>query len=335
MESFTKSFTDLHRLIKKHNRFVLTSHIHTDGDAVGSLMALFYYLESAGKSVEILLPGDVPAKYSFLNTNQYVNRLPQPKRKSYIRDADVVIILDISALNRLGQLFPEIRKSRALKVCIDHHPFEKADWIDMDIIHTERVAAAELVYQFFKTNKIPINLDIAKALYTGILSDSGSFRFQRTDSFTFKMASDLVKSGIDPSEIYGYIYENGTQNQLRAWGSILSGMESMGDVAWLSVKKETLDAYNLTLEDFDGIIDILRKNRDALIVMVFVEKSANEVMVGLRSKNGFDVGDLARKFGGGGHFHAAGFTGFDRLEKVINNTVSMIDTIISEKKDKG
>lgn len=329
MKNIADKFQNLYNIIQNNKRFVLTSHVHTDGDAIGCLIAMFGYIETLKKQVDIFIPGDVPPKYRFLGTDSNINKLKGQKLKDAIQDAEVIIILDVSALTRLEQLYPLIKNSKAKKVCIDHHPFD-ADWIDLEIIDTDRVATGEIIYEFFKTCNIQINKPMASALYTAILSDSGSFRFQRTDSFTFDMAADLVKLGVDPAEMYGRVYENGTQKQLKAWGDILANVKSKGNLSWLVVPREILNNHKISLEEIDGIIDVLRKIKQALIVIVFVEKEDKEILVGLRSKNGFDVGNLARRLGGGGHFHAAGFTGFEKLDLVVEETLQMIEKMSSK-----
>jgi len=323
MKNIADKFQSLFNIIQKNERFVLTSHVHTDGDAIGCLIAMSKYIKSLKKHVDILIPGDVPQKYQFLGTNGNINELKGQKIKSAIQKTQVIIILDVSALTRLEQLHPLIKNSPAIKVCIDHHPFD-ADWIDLEIVDMDRVATGEILYQFFKTCEIPIDKQMASALYTAILSDSGSFRFQRTDSFTFDMAADLVKLGVDPVEMYSHVYENSSQKQLKAWGEILADIKSKGNLSWLIVPRDIFLNHNISIEEIDGIIDVLRKIKQALIVIVFVEKEEKEILVGLRSKNGFDVGNLARKFGGGGHFHAAGFTGFQKLDLVVEDTLQMI-----------
>lgn len=328
MKEFEQKFIELHKLIQANNRIILTSHVYTDGDAMGCLIALYDYLSSNDKDVEIIIPGDVPPKYSYLNTKEIINRTTNFETEYKISNAQLIIIVDVSSLKRLNGLYSAVKESKAKKICIDHHPFE-GDWIDLGIVDTERVATGELIFQYFQINNIPISPLMAKALYTAILSDSGSFRFQRTDASTFKMAAALVGAGADPVELYGYIYENGTQHQLQAWGEILKNIQSRDKLSWLSVPKELFDNYKISMEEIDGIIDILRKIREAQIVLVFIEKSEDEVIVGLRSKNGFDVGEFARKFGGGGHQHAAGFQQNNSLKNVIDTTVEEIEKIIS------
>ena len=328
MKEIEQKFNELYHLIQKNQRIILTSHVYTDGDAMGCLIALYDYLSSIDKDVEIIIPGEVPPKYAYLNPEQIINRTTNFEAEYKISNAQLIIIVDVSSLKRLNGLYSAVKESKAKKVCIDHHPFE-GDWIDLDIVDTGRVATGELVFQFFKLNNIDIKPLMAKALYTAILSDSGSFRFQRTDAFTFTMAADLVNAGAIPAELYGHLYENSTQHQLQAWGEILKNVQSRNKLSWLSVPKQLFTDYNISKEEIDGIIDILRKIKDADVVLVFIEKSEDEIIVGMRSKNGFDVGDFARRFGGGGHKHAAGFQQNNALKDVIENTVEEIEKIIS------
>ncbi len=328
MKEIEHKFLELHTLIQASNRIILTSHVYTDGDALGCLIALYDYLSSIDKDVEIIIPGNVPLKYSYLNTKEIITQTTNHEAEYKISSAQLIIIVDVSSLKRLNGLYSAVKESKAKKVCIDHHPFE-SDWIDLGIVDKERVAAGELVFQYFQINNIPISPLIADALYTAILSDSGSFRFQRTDAYTFKMAAELVSKGADPVKLYGYIYEHGTPHQLQAWGEILKNIQSRNTLSWLSVSKELLDKYKISPEEIDGIIDILRKVREAQILLVFIEKSKNEIIVGLRSKNGFDVGAFARKFGGGGHHHAAGFQQNNSLQHVIDVIVQEIEKVIS------
>lgn len=324
MNGLDQKFVDLYELVQNNHRIVLTSHVYTDGDAIGCLIAMHEYLTNIQKDVEVIIPGNVPPKYQYLNAKNIINRTTNHEAEYKINNAQLIIILDVSSLTRLNGLYSAVKESRAKKVCIDHHPFS-GEWVDSDIIDKNRVATGELIYQFFKINKIEINSLIANALYTAILSDSGSFRFQRTDSYTFKTAADLVEAGADPVELYSHIYESCSKDQLQAWGEILKNVQSNDKLSWLSVPKELFVEYNISIEEIDGIIDVLRKIKQAQIVLVFIEKSENEVVVGLRSKNGFDVGEFARQFGGGGHHHAAGFQKYEKLNTVIDNTIGEIE----------
>ena len=328
MKDLETKFIELQKLIQSSQRIVLTSHVHTDGDAMGCMIALYDYLTRIEKDVEIVIPGEIPPKYHYLNTDHIINRTTNIEAEYKISNAQLIIIVDVSALNRLNGLYSLVKESPAKKICIDHHPFV-GDWVNLGIVDTDRVATGEMIFKFFQVNNIPISPLMAKALYTAILSDSGSFRFQRTDAFTFNMAATLVDAGADPVKLYSQIYENGTPHQLQAWGEILKNIQSQNKLSWLSVPKKLFDDFKITLEEIDGIIDVLRKIKEAQVVLVFVEKSENDVIVGLRSKNGFDVGEFARKFGGGGHHHAAGFHKDEKLENVISETITEIEKVIS------
>jgi phosphoesterase RecJ-like protein len=319
-----KKFKRLTKIIEQNQNFVLSSHIHTDGDALGSLLALYYHLKDLGKDAHIFVPGTIPQKYKYLGVNKLINKKRHPQALKLIEQTDVIFILDISALDRLDVYYGPIIKSQALKVCIDHHPIN-GDKVDLCLADETRIATAEIIYEYFLQNKIAVTFSMAEALYTAILSDSGSFRFFGTSAFTLQMAANLVNQGVDPVKIYSNIFENASHRQLRAWGRILTELKSDGFFEWAAVSQQFLKENRLNFEEINGIIDIMRKDGKAQVFAVFVEKSEQEVMVGLRSRNGVDVGGIARSFGGGGHFHAAGFTSFLSLQETIEDTQRTIE----------
>ncbi len=317
-------YKQLHEIIQENQSFILTSHIHSDGDAVGSVIALRRYILRAGKDCQVFLPGDPPQKYHFLNTREAINKRSRIQRQTMIEEAEVIVILDISALDRLDYLYNPIKSSDAYKVCIDHHPVEQ-EWVDLHIVDVNKASTAEMLYDYFKINKITIDRSMAQALYTGVMSDSGNFRFERTTGNTFRMAAELTDLGVNPSEIYARVYETGNHRQLKAWGKLLGHVEVNGSTAFLAINRKQMQNYNLALEDIDGLIDLMRKDGRSKIFAVFVEKAHKEVIVGLRSKNGVNVGRIAEEFGGGGHFHASGFTRREEaLQDVVRKTLQRI-----------
>jgi len=309
----------LNKIIAENQRFVLLSHIYTDGDALGSLLSFYYYLKEQGKEVQIFVPGKIPEKYNYLHGKRFINRLPLPAARKAIRQAQVLLIMDISALDRLADYYDAVMDSTACKVCIDHHPIRETG-LELCIVDSKRIATAEIIYLYFLQQQVKISLPMAEALYTAILSDSGSFRFKGTGAFTLEMAARMAALGVDPAQIYTRIYEKASHQQLRAWGQLLAEMQSDGFFVWAVVSRKFLDEHQLTLEEIDGLIDIMRKDGRAGVFAVFVEKTPREILVGLRSRNGVDVGLLARSFGGGGHLNAAGFTAEKSLQEVISET---------------
>jgi len=312
-------FKQLKKIIKENQNFILCSHIHSDGDALGSSLALYYHLKELGKEAHIFIPGNIPQKYKFLGVNKLVNKKKPAQALKLIEKADVVIILDISSLKRLDIYYEPVMESSAKKICIDHHPISD-DNVDLLIADDSRIAAAELIYEYFLHVKADISFKTAQALYTGVLSDSGSFRFFGTSAFTMRMASDLIGRGVDPVSTYSNIFENASKGQLQAWGKILTNLQTDGIFEWAEVSRQFLKENKLHLEDINGLIDIIRKDGQSQVFAVFVEKSEQEIMAGLRSRNGVDVGQIARGFGGGGHFHAAGFTSFTSLNETVEST---------------
>ena len=134
------------------------------------------------------------------------------------------------------------------------------------------------------------------------------------------MAADLIGRGVDPVSTYSNIFENASRRQLKAWGKILINLQTDGDYEWAEISRQFLKENKLHLEDINGLIDIIRKDGQSQVFAVFIEKSEQEIMAGLRSRNGVDVGEIARGFGGGGHFHAAGFTSFSSLNETVEKT---------------
>ena len=209
---------------------------------------------------------------------------------------------------------------------MDHHPAEQ-EWVSLSIIDTERIATAELIFDLFHYLKANITIKIARALYTAILSDSGSFRFYKTSASTFRMAAELVQAGVEPSEMYSLVYETAKANQLRNWGKLLANLNREQDRSWLVISKDFMHSSRMGLDEFDGLIDIIRRDGQANIFVVFVEKEANEILVGLRSKNGVDVGSVARSLGGGGHYYASGFTSSRSLDETIQVTLNKLKSV--------
>ena len=326
MEKHRLAFQKLKQIIDEHQSFVLISHIHTDGDALGAVMAFYHYLTSRNKHVRAIIPGSLPGRYGFLQIEQSINLYSKKQLQQDIAQTEVILILDISALERMDEWYKPVANSKAKKICIDHHP-DMCEGVDLKIIDVQRIATCEIIYEFFVSQQIEISEQMALALYTGILSDSGGFRFEGTNQRTLKIAADLARKNIDPAWVYRQVYEYSNKNQLRFWGHVLAGLQSDGIIDWAVVPKETLQKFNVTLEELNGLIDIIRRDATAQIFAMFVEKEDGQVMVGLRSKNGFDVGKLARSFGGGGHFHAAGFSSDLALEKVVLKTLDKIKAV--------
>ena len=329
MEKHFSAFQQLKKILDEHNNFVLISHIHTDGDALGSVMAFYHFLKNQGKNVQAIIPGGLPERYNFLQIKQAINRQSKKQLRQSIAQAEVILILDISALERMDEWYQPVLDSKAKKICIDHHP-DMCEQVDLKIIDVERIATCEIIYDFFSSQQIEITQEMALALYTGILSDSGGFRFEGTSDRTLRIAAELAKKNIDPAWVYRQVYEYSNKNQLRFWGHVLSGLQSDGIIDWAVVPKETLQQFNVSLEEMNGLIDIVRRDAAAQVFAMFVEKKDGQVMVGLRSKNGFDVGSLARQFGGGGHFHAAGFSSQSDLQQVVSTTLSKIKALLKK-----
>jgi len=181
-----------------------------------------------------------------------------------------------------------------------------------------------MIYALLKFLKAEITIEIAQALYTAILSDSGSFRFFNTGSDTFHMAAELVEKGTEPAEMFSRVFETARAGQLRAWGNLLSDLQRSDSCSWIEVSLEFMRKHKLELHEIDGLMDIMRRDNGAEAFVIFVEKERDEILVGLRSKEKVDVGQVARDFGGGGHFHASGYTSTKNLSVTVKQTLQVL-----------
>ncbi len=328
---YTETFLKIKTLIESNSRFALLSHINTDGDALGSLIGLRHYLVLMGKKVSIFVPGEIPQKYAFLDTENLINQGGASQQQKNISEAEVIFILDISSLKRLDKFYEPVKTSAAYKVLIDHHP-AKQGWAQIALIDTGRIATAELIYALLQFLNAKITTEIARALYAAILSDSGSFHFFNTGSDTFRIAAELVDKGVEPAEMFSRVFETARAGQLKAWGSLLSNLQRTDSCSWIEVSQEFMREHQLELHEIDGLIDIMRRDNGAKVFIVFVEKARDEILVGLRSKEKVDVGQVARDFGGGGHYHASGYTSTKNLSETVKQTLQVLQNIVKKVK---
>jgi phosphoesterase RecJ-like protein len=329
----TQKLQAVHDLVRQKQSFAIISHIHSDGDALGSCFALSLHLKRLNKEVRVLIPGKIPTKYAFLDVTANLDRIDDKQAEQYIARCDIIFILDISAPDRMDIYQNAVLGSSAQKVWIDHHPL-RCPQDGICLVDTQRIATAEILYRYFKQFQIAIDQEMAVALYTAIVSDSGGFRFQGVSSFTFSMAAELTALGVDPSVIYRRLFETSYHHQIRAWGEILQGMRQQENISYAIVTRELMQRYQIGPDELDGLIDFMRKDGGSEVFMVFVEKEAQQTQVGLRSRNGYNVGRIAENLGGGGHFHAAGFTIAAGVNAAVQRTISEVNAVHNKQQGK-
>ncbi len=301
---------------KRHKVVVVATHVHLEGDALGSALALASLLRRLGKKVYAVTGDRVPAEYTFLPG------LKGLRYRAWPKDYDLCVLVDCSDRARIGGLSRRVRRDRPL-VNIDHHVgntrFGHVNWVD-----PSASSACEMLYELFKAMRVPIRHSEAVQLYAGLMTDTGSFRFTCTTSRTHAAAADLLRRGVDVNAIYRKLHEEWPFGAVALLGEILRTLrrDKSGTVAWLTVSAKMLRRQPTLLSRTDDIIRFARCVTGVEVALLFKEVHPGEVRVNLRSCRGRDVNRLARRFGGGGHPMASGCTVRGPLKDVVRRVVA-------------
>lgn len=294
--------------ISRARKIVMACHVNPDGDALGSLLGLGLAIGSAypKKDLTFLSQDGVPEMYRFLPASERV------QRETARTDFDLAIVVDSGDLTRVGsKVRPTIDVIRA-QMDIDHHVGEGA-FGDIRLLESRSAATAEIVFDLVHALEIPISPEIATCLFTGIITDTGSFRFMNVTPRTLRIAASLIEAGAAPAVIAEQVFENRPFSATKLMGLALASLQSAPDgrIVWALVSKENFEKAQATDEETEGIINYVRGVRGADIALLFREAVKGKIRISLRSCEGVDVSKVAAQFGGGGHRMAAGcsFTG--------------------------
>ena len=285
---------------------VLTTHVNADGDGVGSEIGLWHLLRAQGVSVKIANPTRIPERFNFL-IPEGADASDHAARE--IARADLVASLDIGDLTRLGELASVIRhKEPPLFVCIDHHVGPAKLPPGPCLIAPEATATAELVFDLACVAGWTLTPEVAQALYVGLLTDTGGFRFSNTTARALRVAAALLEHGVDPESIYASVYANAPEGRVRLLAEVLQTLVVEPDVglAWVSVPPDALFRHEATADDLDGIVEFPRSIAGVRLALLFRQIGNGRIKVSFRSMGEVDVAALAHAFGGGGHHRAAG-----------------------------
>jgi len=312
-------------LLAQPQKIVITTHHKPDGDAMGSSLGLYNYLIQQGHHAKVITPTDYPDFLSWMPGNGeviiYTDNIT--KADALIADADIIFCLDFNALSRINEMGIKVGESGAYKVMIDHH-LEPADFDDYRYWDINACATAQLVYTFIAgvlDNKKLVNADVATCLYTGIMTDSASFRLPNTTSAVHRIVADLIDLGAVNWRIHELVYNNSSENRIRFLGHCLvNRLKIYNDfnTAIIAVNHQDLEDYDVITGDTEGIVNYALSISNVRLAAFIVERR-DKVKLSLRSKGEFPANDICKKyFNGGGHRNAAGGTSTDSLEQVID-----------------
>ncbi len=330
------TFQQLANIFEKSQNFVIISHINPDADAIGSELAFLKALQFRKKNAKIINHSETPDFVAFLDEQNEIEVYRPEVHDKIIENADVILIVDLSNLSRVGSVEEIIRKSNKTTIYFDHHQ-NPDDFTDLQIINTEKVAVGEMVFDFLtETQFAPISKQIANAIYTAILTDSGYFRYERTTSHTYNIAGILLEIGVNPKWIFEMLYEQNSliRSHLLGFALISSELHGGGKICSITIRNDILSKLNANESDIEGITSYTLSIKNVRIGLVFVEYE-NEIKASFRSRGTIPMNKLASEFGGGGHINAAGIRleniNFDEIRnKIINRAIEYLD--MEEKK---
>ena len=278
----------------------LACHINPDGDALGSMLALALGLETAGKKVVRLCQDAVPLSYRFMPGSNLVARQPPAGWTP-----QVAVGLDCDAEHRLGKIAPFVVGAPCV-VDLDHHT-GSGPFGHIRVLDSEASSTAQVVYELLPYLGFELSHDIATCLLAGIIFDTGAFRFSNTSAATFEAAATLVNAGADPDLIHQAMFDNRPFSNVKLLGRALTNALSDGSIAWSALTRKDFRETGAEETETEGVVNNLMAIRNIRAAALFRE-TAHGIKVSLRSRDGIDVAEIARHFGGGGHVKASGCT---------------------------
>jgi phosphoesterase RecJ-like protein len=313
--------TVIDRLTESQAIFMST-HINPDGDAIGSLIALGLGLQQHGKHIYLYNASPIPAVYRFLPGVQLVQQV-LPESSAW----DTAVVLDCGTLDRIGVAVDFVRGLPQV-INIDHH-VTNTNFGQYRLVDSTACSSAEIVYRLLKKMAITIDAAIATSIYTGILTDTGSFRFANTNSAAYKICSEMVKVGVDPYTVAQHVYGTYSLGRIKLLNMALDSIEisANGKLSLMTLTQDMFRETDTNPEDVDGMINYAKRIEDVKVAALIMENENGAVQkryhVSLRSDGTVDVAEIAASFGGGGHFSAAGF-GVESSLKALKKTINSI-----------
>ncbi|SIO17806.1 phosphoesterase RecJ domain-containing protein [Singulisphaera sp. GP187] len=324
-------WTPLADLIETHDRFLLTTHVRPDGDALGSEVGMAGLLRQKGKDVRVVNSSRTPPRYDFLDPQgDFFEHFGSLAGQPDLADREVAIILDLSAWSQLGDMADLIRDFKGPRVVIDHH-VSQDDLGALFLKDTTAEATGTLVVQATKALGAKFTKEVATGLLTAIAMDTGWFHHPNTKPDTLRTVADLVEAGAPINEIYRQLFERSSLGRLRLMGETLSGLKTVEDgrIAYATVTRESVERSGAIPQDTEDLIDFTVSLKGVEVGLLFFEQTHGGIKLSIRSRQGMDCARLAGLFGGGGHRAAAGATLPDPLSESIERVLAAVQQTLN------
>lgn len=326
-EQITNStFEDIKEILKREDKFVITFHVNPDYDAVGSSLSLSYILKKLGKK-EVLVVSEEKREI-FEKTFSFIPTWDSIKGIEYLKNINlseyVLVVLDSGEKKRIGKTFQNFIPQFKIVINIDHH-HDNDMFGNYNLVDLEVVGTGEIVYNIAKSLGVEIDKVLAMLLYPAIVGDSGSFRFDSVKPYTHIIASELLKTGIKPSFFTTAMFQNKSLNFIKFEGEVFLNIKTCCDnkIVWVVITNEMMKKYGISENETEPVVEDIGRIKDCIVYFTIKEKTERGVIsVALRSKGDFDVSEIAKRLGGGGHKNASGIAfdlslGVEEVEKRV------------------
>lgn len=316
--------------VGRHQYFLLTTHTRPDGDALGCLMALAEALEARGKKVERIVPGRMPPRYQFMDSEKRIEAF-EPPAGQHLTACDAIVVVDTGTWNQLAALADVIRNSSAEKFVIDHHRTQD-ELGGQRLVDTSAEACGRLVHDAIVALQVPLTATMAHYLYIAIATDTGWFRYSNTTPATHHTCGELLGAGARPTEAFERIYECNSPSRLKLLGLAIQRIQSQaaGQLAWTEVYLADYELTGAIPPDTEDLINFPRSIAGVEVALFFAEQREGSAKVSFRSQSRIDVAKLAEKFGGGGHQRAAGATVKGTMAEVRDRVLAATEQALRE-----
>jgi len=322
MHTYEQALQDGKQFLLEHDDYLVVSHVQPDGDAVSSTVTVGWLLSCLGKTFTMINEGEIPQRMRFLwNADRIVNMTEQPPQRKY----KAVICVDCADFARVG-LTKQYFEEDALILNIDHHPTNDG-YGTVNIIKPDAAATAEILFDFVGQFPIQVDKAAATAIYTGLLTDTGGFRYANTSPNVMTTASKLLEYGVDGPMLAQILLEQVTLPQVRILNKALSSLKMTDDgkIAWVVITPEDMVACGAANEDLEGIVNYPRNIEGVEVGIFFKVIHDQAVKVSLRSAGKVNVAALAQTFGGGGHVLAAGCRLEGSLDDIVDRVLKQVN----------
>lgn len=325
----------LNNLLATPRKIVIIPHKNPDGDAIGSTLALYHYLQLKGHDALVIAPNDYPQFLKWMPAEDTILKFDTNETvcTQHIKEADYIFTLDFNSLHRIEDMKPLLESVDATFVMIDHHqqPDNYATFMYSDVSMS---STCEMVYNFivFMNDENIINPSIATCLYAGMMTDTGSFRFPSTTSTTHRIIANLIEKGANNAAIHNAVYDTNSLSKLQLLGCALNNLVYLEEynTVYITLTKEELEKYNFKKGDTEGFVNYGLSIQGVKLAVIFIENSQEPyIKISLRSKGDFSVNEVSRKyFNGGGHINAAG----GRSDMSMEETIAYFKNLLPEYK---